>query len=147
MDAPCFTDLKSTLMARSCDDLASLAPHGPAEAREADEAKLSQLLSMRVESRSVKHHTAAVDYDNGCAVLYRSKIDGVGAKISHYYCFSACGGGRTHAQNTSWKVVPFGEISVYRSDPRHVAKLTSRSDGLDVVSTARKRRWGVFQRV
>ena len=42
------------------------------------------------------------------------------------------------------KVVPFGEISVYRSDPRHVAKLTSRSDGLDVVSTARKRRWGEF---
>ena len=40
------------------------------------------------------------------------------------------------------KVVPFGEMSVYRSDPRHVAKLTSRSDGLDVVSTARKRRWG-----
>ena len=42
------------------------------------------------------------------------------------------------------KVVPFGEISVYRSDPRHVAKLMSRSDGLDVVSTARKRRWGDF---
>ena len=42
------------------------------------------------------------------------------------------------------KVVPFGEISVYRSDPRHVAKLTSRSDGLDVVSTARKRRWAEF---
>ena len=42
------------------------------------------------------------------------------------------------------KVVPFGEMSVYRSDPRHVAKLTSRSDGLDVVSTARKRRWGEF---
>ena len=40
------------------------------------------------------------------------------------------------------KVVPFGEISVYRSDPRHVAKLMSRSDGLDVVSTARKRHWG-----
>ena len=42
------------------------------------------------------------------------------------------------------KVVPFGEISVYRSDPRHVAKLMSRIDGLDVVSTARKRRWGEF---
>ena len=26
--------------------------------------------------------------------------------------------------------MPFGEISVYRSDPRHVAKLMSRSDGL-----------------
>ena len=124
--------------------MASLAPHGPAEAREADEAKLSQLLSMRVESRSVKHHTAVVDYDNGCAVLYRSKFDGAGAKISHHYYFSACGGGRTHAQNTSWKVVPFGEISVYRSDPRHVAKLMSRSDGLDVVSTALKRHWGEF---
>ena len=144
MDAQCFTDPNSILMASSCDDMASPAPHGPGAARGADEAKSSQLLSMRVESRSVKHHTAVVDYDNGCAVLYRSKFDGVGAKISHYYCFSACGGGRTHAQNTSWKVVPFGEISVYRSDPRHVAKLTSRSDGLDVVSTARKRRWGEF---
>ena len=41
-------------------------------------------------------------------------------------------------------VMPFDEISVYRSDPRHVAKLMSRSDGLDVVSTARKRRWGEF---
>ena len=68
-------------MARSCDDLASLAPHGPAEAREADEAKLSQLLSMRVESRSVKHHTAAVDYDNGSAMLYRSQIDDLDAAI------------------------------------------------------------------
>ena len=144
MDAQCFTDPNSILMASSCDDMASPAPHGPGAARGADEAKSSQLLSMRVESRSVKHHTAVVDYDNGYAVLYRSKFDGVGAKISHHYCFSACGGGRTHAQNTSWKVVPFGEISVYRSDPRHVAKLTSRSDGLDVVSTARKRRWGEF---
>ena len=34
------------------------------------------------------------------------------------------------------KVVPFDEISVYRSDPRHVAKLTSRIDGLDMVSMA-----------
>ena len=91
---------------------------------------------MRVDLGSVKHHTAAVDYDNGSAVLYRSKIDGVGAKISHYYCFSACGGGRTHAQNTSWKVVPFNEIAVCRSDPRHVTKLMSRSGGLGVVITA-----------
>ena len=42
------------------------------------------------------------------------------------------------------KVVPFDEISVYRSDPRHVTKLMSRGDGLDVVSTARKRRWAEF---
>ena len=42
------------------------------------------------------------------------------------------------------KVVPFDEISVYRSDPRHVAKLMSRSDGLDAVSTARARRGGEF---
>ena len=34
------------------------------------------------------------------------------------------------------KVVPFDEISVYRSDPRHVAKLMSRIDGLDMVSMA-----------
>ena len=31
------------------------------------------------------------------------------------------------------RVVPFDEISVYRSDPRHVTKLMSRRDGLDVV--------------
>ena len=81
MDAPCFTDLKSTLMASSCDDLASLAPHGSAEAREADEAELSQLLVMRVDLGSVKHHTAAVDYDNGSAMLYRSQIDDLDAAI------------------------------------------------------------------
>ena len=40
------------------------------------------------------------------------------------------------------KVVPFDEISVYRSDPRHVAKLISRSGGLDAVSMARARRGG-----
>jgi len=34
------------------------------------------------------------------------------------------------------KVVPFDEIAVYRSDPRHVAKLITRSGGLDVVSMA-----------
>ena len=99
---------------------------------------------MRVDLRSVKHYTAVVDYDNGYAVLYRSKFDGAGAKISHHYCFSACGGGRTHAQNTSWKVVPFDEIAVYRSDPRHVTKLMSRSGGLDAVSTVRARRGGEF---
>ena len=42
------------------------------------------------------------------------------------------------------KVVPFDEISVYRSDPRHVTKLMSRSGGLDAVSTARARRGGEF---
>ena len=49
-----------------------------------------------------------------------------------------------HTQNTSRKVVPFDEISVYRSDPRHVTKLMSRSGGLDAVSTARARRGGEF---
>ena len=34
------------------------------------------------------------------------------------------------------KVVPFDEIAVYRSDPRHVTKLMSRRDGLDVVIAA-----------
>ena len=34
------------------------------------------------------------------------------------------------------KVVPFDEIAAYRSDPRHVTKLMSRSGGLDVVITA-----------
>ena len=90
---------------------------------------------MRVDLGSVKHHTAAVDYDNGSAVLYRYQIDDLDAEISHYYHLSAGGGGRTHAQNTSWKVVPFDEITVYRSDPRHVTKLTSRIDGLDMVSS------------
>ena len=42
------------------------------------------------------------------------------------------------------KVVPFDEIAVYRSDPRHVTKLMSRSGGLDAVSTARARREGEF---
>ena len=42
------------------------------------------------------------------------------------------------------KVVPFDDTSVYRSDPRHVAKLISRSGGLDAVSMARARRGGEF---
>ena len=48
---------------------------------------------MRVELRDLKHHTATVDYDNGSAVLYRSKIDDVAAEISYYYHFSAGGHG------------------------------------------------------
>ena len=42
------------------------------------------------------------------------------------------------------KMVPFDEISVYRSDPRHVPKLMGRNGGLDAVSTARARRGGEF---
>ena len=34
------------------------------------------------------------------------------------------------------KVVPFDEIAAYRSDPRHVTKLMSRTGGLGVVITA-----------
>ena len=99
--------------------MASPAPHGPVGGlRGADEAKSSQLLAMRVELRSVKHHTAVVDYDNGFAVLCRSKFDGAGAEtlftLPLFKCWRRWS---THAQNTSWKVVPFGEISVYRSDP------------------------------
>ena len=123
-------------MTSSCDDLASSAPSMPKGPRGADEAKSSQLLVIRVELRSVKHHTAEVGYNNGSEVLCRSKIDDAGAEISHHYYFSDGGGGRTHAQYTSWKVVPFDEISVYRSDPRHVTKLMSRRDGLDVVIAA-----------
>ena len=47
------------------------------------------------------------------------------------------------------KVVPFGEIAVYRSDPRHVTKLPTRSGGLDVASMASERDcdgfWRQFQ--
>ena len=44
-------------------------PHkGPVATHRADEAQSSQLVVMRVELRSVKHHTAAVEYDNGSAV-------------------------------------------------------------------------------
>ena len=120
-------------MTSSCDDMASPAPHGPVGTRRADEVISSQLLAMRVDLGSVKHHTAAVDYDNGSAMLYRSQIDDLDAEISH---LRGGGGGRTHAQNTSWKVVPFDEIAVYRSDPRHVTKLMCRSGGLGVVITA-----------
>ena len=99
---------------------------------------------MRVDLGSVKHHTAAVDYDNGSAVLYRSQIDDVDAEISHYYHLRGGGGGRTHAQNTSWKVVPFDEIVANPSDPKHVVKLLGRSDGLGVVITTRSRHLCVF---
>ena len=123
-------------MTSSCDDLTSSAPSMPKRPAWGDEAKSSQLLVIRVELRSGKHHTAVVVYNNGSEVLCRSKIDDAGAEISHHYYFSDGGGGRTHAQYTSWKVVPFDEISVYRSDPRHVTKLMSRSGGLGVVITA-----------
>ena len=43
------------------------------------------------------------------------------------------------------KVVPFDEIAAYRSDPRHVTKLMSRSGGLGVVSTAGTHSCGGFQ--
>ena len=42
------------------------------------------------------------------------------------------------------KVAPFDEIAVYRSDPRHVTKLMSRSGGLGVVITAGIGHLGVF---
>ena len=42
------------------------------------------------------------------------------------------------------KVVPFDEIAAYRSDPRHVTKLMSRSGGLGVVSTAGTHSCGGF---
>ena len=132
MDAQCFTDPNSTLMASSCDDMASPAPHGPGAARGADEAKSSQLLVIRVELRSVKHHTAEVGYNNGSEVLCRSKIDDAGAEISHHYYFSDGGHDPPYLRFPP-RVVPFDEISVYRSDPRHVTKLMSRRDGLDVV--------------
>ena len=45
-------------------------PHkGPVATHGADEAKSSQLLVMRVEFRSLKHHTAVVKYENGSAVI------------------------------------------------------------------------------
>ena len=66
---------------------------------------------MRVELRDSKHHSAAVDYDNASEVLYSSQFDDDSAEISYYYYFCAGGGVRTHAQNTSWKVVSFDEIS------------------------------------
>ena len=130
-------------MTRKCNILA-ISTHPGMRREGGGMAKMPNFLISMVESSFETSPSASNSTGKGRVMLYRSKFDGVGAKISHHYCFSACGGGRTHAQNTSWKVVPFGEISVYRSDPRHVAKLTSRSDGLDVVSTARKRRWGEF---
>ena len=42
---------------------------GPVATCGADEAIPSQLLVIRVEFRSVKHHTAAIDYGNGSEVI------------------------------------------------------------------------------
>ena len=89
-----------------------------------------------VELSSKTCHITFNSTNNGYALHYRPGIDDAGAEISHHYYFSDGGGGRTHAQNTSWKVVPFDEIAAYRSDPRHVTKLMSRSGGLGVVITA-----------
>ena len=69
---------------------------------------------------------------NGRAVLYRSGFDDAGAEISHHYYFSDGGHDPPYLRFPP-RVVPFDEISVYRSDPRHVTKLMSRRDGLDVV--------------
>ena len=42
------------------------------------------------------------------------------------------------------KVVPFSEIFMDPSDPKHVAKLLKGSDGPGVVNTTRTHRWGAF---
>ena len=42
------------------------------------------------------------------------------------------------------KVVPFSEIFMDPSDPKHVAKLLKGSDGPGVVDTTRTHRWGAF---
>ena len=74
-------------MTSSCDDMVSPAHKGPVATCGADEAISSQLLTMRVEFRYLKHHTAAVEYGNGSALIYRSQFDGAGAEISHVYHF------------------------------------------------------------
>ena len=42
------------------------------------------------------------------------------------------------------KVVPFSEIFMDPSDPKHVAKLLKGSGGPGVVNTTRTHRWGAF---
>ena len=101
--------------------------------------KILHFLFIVVESSSETSHSASNSTGNGRAMHYRSEFDDYAAKISHYYYFSA--GGREPPIPDPYllflpKVVPFDKISVYRSDPRHVAKLTSRIDGLDMVSMA-----------
>ena len=84
MDAQCFIDAKSTLIASSCDDLVSLAPHGPAAARGADEAKLSQLLAMSVDLGSIKHCasiTGAIECD---VTSFRTQFDNCDEKVQYY---------------------------------------------------------------
>ena len=44
------------------------------------------------------------------------------------------------------KVVPFSEIFMDPSDPKHVAKLLKGVDGPGVVNTARTHRWGALYR-
>ena len=80
-------------------------------------------------------HSASNSTDKERAMHYGSEIDDYGAKISHYHYFSA-GGCEGPVLCFLPKVVPFDEIAVYRSDPRHVTKLMSRSGGLGVVITA-----------
>ena len=84
MDAQCFTDAKSTLIASSCDDLASLAPHGPAAARGADEAKLTQLLAMRVDLGSVKHCASIVGAIKRPVRSFRTRFDDNDEKVQYY---------------------------------------------------------------
>ena len=48
------------------------------------------------------------------------------------------------ADSDRWKVVPFGEIFINPSDPKHVMELLGCSDGLGMVITTRILRWDAF---
>ena len=93
---------------------------------------------------SAKKHTAIDDDLDACAVLYRSKIDHDDAEISLLYHFSAVSHGFVRADSDRWKVVPFGEIFINPSDPKHVMELLGCSGGLGMVMTTRMLRWDAF---
>ena len=99
---------------------------------------------MKADFGSVKQRTTIDDYPDACAVLYRSKIDHDDAEISLLYHFSAVSHGFVRADSDRWKVVPFGEIFINPSDPKHVMELLGCSGGLGMVITARMLRWDAF---
>ena len=99
---------------------------------------------MKADFGSVKQHTTIDDDPDACAVLYRSKIDRDDAEISLCTISVRILMAFVRADSDRWKVVPFGEIFINPSDPKHVMELLGCSGGLGMVMTTRMLRWDAF---
>ena len=115
-----------------------------ARTERAVEVIISYLLVTRVDFGSVKQHTAVIENAGGCTVPYRSKLDHDAAQISRLCHFSDGGCGCTGPVWSVGKVVPFDEIVINPSNPKHTLKPLRYVHGLGVVIATHKHLWGAF---